>query len=130
MNLLNDICKSRNGEIKDQSYSNFSLENDMDPKLNLLNFQNLPELSEIEEMFASRVHVLMKRYRLESGSIGCKGNVLNLEQNVKKPSTLYHLMQKNFLNLFLGKNNVNSPEGCKDFKARRWAIRNWLVFFK
>ena len=72
LNLLNEICKNCNSEIKDHSFSNFSMQNDIDPKLNLLRSQNLPELCETEEMLMSRVHVVMKCYRLESGSISYK----------------------------------------------------------
>ena len=78
----NDICKNCSLSIKDHNFSDFSSENNMDQKLYLLHAHNLPELSEIEEMLISRVHVVIKCYRLESGSIGCKGNVLNLEQNI------------------------------------------------
>ena len=72
----------------------------------------------------------MKCYRQENGSKGYKENVLNLAQNVKKSFNSLPLNAKELLVIILRKNNISTPEACKDFKARRWAIRNWLVFLK
>ena len=81
-------------------------------------------------MLISRVHVVMKCYRLESGSIGCKGNVLNLEQNIQKTFNSLPLSASELPIVILRKNSINNTNGFKDFKARRWAIRKWLIFLK
>ena len=51
------------------------------PELNSILLQ-LPELTDIEEMFIARVHALMKAHRLSRGSIGYQGNMINMRQDM------------------------------------------------
>eukprot|EP00957_Ditylum_brightwellii_P075895 5768634-Ditylum_brightwellii.AAC.1 len=43
---------------------------------------HLPKLSEIKEMLIAYVCPVMKTYRLKGGTIGYKGNVLSIEQDI------------------------------------------------
>ena len=53
----------------------------MDPIIDeILNSFKLPKLNDIEEFLISRVHVVMKVHRLVKGSVGCKGNIMNIEK--------------------------------------------------
>ena len=60
----------------------YSKENNMDPRINEI-INVLPKLNDIEEMFIARVHVVIKVYCLSKGSIGYKGNIINMEQDIQ-----------------------------------------------
>eukprot|EP00957_Ditylum_brightwellii_P071525 5437921-Ditylum_brightwellii.AAC.1 len=63
----------------------------------------LPKLSEIEEMLISCVYPMMKTYHLKGGTIGYKGDVLNIEQGIV---TFEY----------------------KDFRVQHQAIQQWPTF--
>ena len=44
----------------------------------------LPKLIDIEEIFISLVHVVIKACQLAKGNARCKGNVLSMEQDIQK----------------------------------------------
>eukprot|EP00957_Ditylum_brightwellii_P039367 2977665-Ditylum_brightwellii.AAC.1 len=62
---------------------------------------HLPKLSKIEEILIAQVYPVMKTYHLKGGTIGSKGDVLNIEQDIV---------------------------GYKDFRVQRQAIHQWLTF--
>ena len=90
----NDCIRSRNKN--GFGVRIMSRENDMDPGHDNILMHDLPVLTEIEEMFISRVHVVMQAYRLKGGRMGYKGNVLNIEQDVKKHLKPYLFLLTNF----------------------------------
>eukprot|EP00957_Ditylum_brightwellii_P110852 8455088-Ditylum_brightwellii.AAC.1 len=56
-------------------------ENDMDPYQDGFP-HHLPKLSKIEEMLIVCVYPVVKTYQLKGGTIGYKGDVLNIEQDI------------------------------------------------
>ena len=71
----------------------------------------LPKLTDIEEMFIARVHVVMKVYRLSKGAIGCQGNMLNMEQDVVPVFNKLSLLPEDMPIFVARKNNPNAPGG-------------------
>eukprot|EP00957_Ditylum_brightwellii_P203015 15332872-Ditylum_brightwellii.AAC.2 len=44
---------------------------------------HLSKFTQIEEMLIARVYPVMKTYWLQSGTVGCKGNGLNIEEEIQ-----------------------------------------------
>jgi len=123
-----DLCKKTlaNETISVHLYSD---ENNMDPKLYLI-YNHLPKLNDIEEMFISRVYVVMSVYRLSKGNIGYKENVLNMQQDVQAVLTKLPQLLSDLPIFIARKSNSNCPNGYKDFIINREKILRWLVFLK
>ena len=118
---------------KDVAVRKFAADNDMDPVPDGQDYPwHLPQLSEIEEMLIAQVHVIMKCYRLQNGSIGYKGQVLNMEQDVQGMVNSLPLRPETAPIVWIRKptkkKNDGNPAGFKDFRVRRWAISLWLQF--
>ena len=124
----NDCIRSRNKN--GFGVRIMSCENDMDPGHDNILMHDLPVLTEIEEMFISRVHVVMQAYRLKGGRMGYKGNVLNIEQDVKKTLETLPLSPNQLPVIIVRMKNQQNEEGFKDFRVRRNAILQWLYFLK
>ena len=106
-----------------------SSENDLDPKIESM-YHLLPELNDIEEMFITRVHVVMKVFQIGNGNIGYKGNVLNIEQDIQPVINKLPLIPSEMPIFVCRKSNPNSPSGYKDFNVNRDKILRWLVWLK
>ena len=124
------MCE-RTRKMEDVKVRLMSKENTMDPdpestKIMLL----LPKLTDIEEMFIARVHVVMKVYRLSKGVAGCQGNMLNVEQDVVPVFNKLPLLPENLPTFVARKNNPNAPGDYKDFKINRNNMLTWLVWLK
>merc|ERR1719221_2091740 len=101
----------------------------MDPKLHQLpNY--LLELNDIEELFISRIHVVMKVYRLEKENAGYKGNMLNVEQDLQTALNKLPLLPSELPVFVVRKSNPSCSNRYKDFRIRRDNILKWLIFFK
>eukprot|EP00957_Ditylum_brightwellii_P164229 12503270-Ditylum_brightwellii.AAC.1 len=59
----------------------FAAENNMNPYQDGF-LHHLPKFSEIVEMLITCVYPVMKTYHLKGGTIGYKGDVLDIEQNI------------------------------------------------
>ena len=89
---------------------------------------HLPKLSEIEEMLIARVYPVMKTYRLKGGTIGYKGDVLNIEQDIGGLVSSLPQRINQLPVMIVRKQNTNVAVGYKDFRVRRQAIQQWLTF--
>ena len=90
----------------------------------------LPKLNSIEEMLIARVHPFMRVYRLESGVLGYKGGIANLEQDTLSFINQLPSLPSEVPVFIIRKPNINSPTGYKDFKINRDHIMAWLMFLK
>ena len=133
-NLVSLICERCTREKRTHvGISCFSKDNDLDPYKDGYP-HHLPTLSDIEEIIISKVFVVMRVYRLKgSGSVGYKGNVLNIEQDLNEqvesicvslprlPTELPYLV--------IRKDSCDTT-GFKDFKININKIREWLVWLQ
>ena len=92
--------------------------------------QELPKLSQIEEMMIARVHVIMSCYRLEAGTVGYKGSVLNCEQDPTTTINNLPTSPHDIPVVIIRKINVNKPENYKDFRVKKNNIITWLDWLK
>ena len=81
-------------------------------------------------MFIARVHVVMKVYRLSKGSIGYKGNIINMEQDIQPVINKLPLIPSELPIFVTRKSNPNALYGYKDFMINRENILKWLQFLK
>eukprot|EP00957_Ditylum_brightwellii_P165953 12635621-Ditylum_brightwellii.AAC.1 len=97
-------------------------ENNMDPYQDGFP-QHLPKLSETEEMFIACAYPVMKIYCLEGGTVGYKGDMLNIDQDIGR--LVSSLLQKiNQLPIMVvQKCNMNVTMGYKDFRVQHQAIQ-------
>eukprot|EP00957_Ditylum_brightwellii_P044534 3377744-Ditylum_brightwellii.AAC.1 len=88
----------------------------MDPYQNGF-LHHLPKLSKIKEMLIACVYLVMKTYHLKEGTIGYKGDVLNIEQDIG--GLVSSLPQRiNQLPIMIApKQNTNVTVGYKDFRV-------------
>jgi len=77
------------------------------------------ELNDIEELFISRIHVVMKVYRLEKGNAGYKGNILNMEQDLQTALNKLPLLPSELPVFLVRKSNPSCSNRYKDFRIRR-----------
>jgi len=96
----------------------------MDLKIDLM-YHLLPQLSNIEEMFIDRVHVVMKVYRLDKGRIGYKGNILNMEQDIQPVMTIAAVSLCTNIILFQLVREVNTLRFDISLWLTRWTRVKW-----
>ena len=100
--------------------------------------ERLPKLSMVEMMLISRVFIVQKVYRLSSGNLGYKGQVLNMEQDLSafanpvtslphNPSDLPMIIVRK---LIQGQAGGGDLPRYKDFKVNRHKIWLWLTWLK
>jgi len=93
---------------------------------------NLPVLSELEEMFIARIHPVMACYRKTSGHSGMKGHCANVYQD--HTAVLNSLPQRvEDLPVYLAARPANVAADEVDFApliVRREAILRWLTFLQ
>ena len=78
----NDISKKRaNGKSTPKQIHPLSSENGMVPNVNSAPPDDLPVLTELEEMFIARIHPVMAYYRKKSGHSVMKGHCANVYQD-------------------------------------------------
>ena len=96
----------------------------------LVRLAALPELSAMEESLIARNYFFMKSYILSNGTMGFRGQVLNMEQDIAP--IVGHLRLPRRVEevpvYIVRKPNSNTPEGYKDFKVRRENLRSWIEF--
>jgi hypothetical protein len=95
--------------------------NDMDPFPRGYPF-HLPEATPMKEAMCSRVFVVMKSYYLSNGSLGYRGSVLNLEQDISNIVIAAALpwLPEELPVWIVRKHRQDLPDGYKDlrFNAR------------
>eukprot|EP00957_Ditylum_brightwellii_P091052 6932289-Ditylum_brightwellii.AAC.1 len=79
-------------------------------------------------MLVDRVYPVMKTYRLEGGTVGYKGNVLNIEQDIKGLVMSLPARVNQLPIIIVRKRNSSSTPGFKDFRVRCQVIKDWLTF--
>ena len=99
----------------------YSIENDMDPRIDeTLNLFKLPKLNDIEELFISRVHVVMKACRLAKVSVGHEGNVMKLELDMQPLINKLPFIAADLPVLIVRKlADSNNSNVYKDFKVNK-----------
>jgi len=108
-------CEIQRHDEKNGHVRRFAAENDLDPYPHYYPSQ-LPVLFMIEEMMISRIHIIMKSYRLKSGSVRYKGNVINCEQDFAE-HLLRHLplLPKDLPIFIVRLLHQHTPTGYRDF---------------
>ena len=130
------ICKDCLASQKNNNnILKFGAENDMDPFFGrtdeaMARLAALPPLSDMEEALIARNYVVMKSFIFSNGSMGFRGQVLNMEQDISPFVEQLRLPRRveEIPVYIVRKPNSNTPEGYKDFKVRREALRLWLEF--
>ena len=107
--------------------------NDLDPFVKSYPY-TLPILSDIEEIFISKVFVEMKVYRFKgSNLVGFKGNVLNIEQDlndqVKQVCSVFPRLPTEIPCFIMGKDSRN-VSGFKDVNINLNNIRRWIIWLQ
>ena len=95
---------------------------------------NFPVLTTIEQLLISKVFVVMQVYRLKgTGAIAYKGHCLNIEMDLKEPSswcTTLPWLPKELPVLLIKLRHHNQLDEIKDFKININNIHVWLVHLK
>lgn len=101
----------------------------MDPKIYSIHYLLL-ELNNIEQMFITRVNVVMKEFQIGNSNISYKGNVLNVEKEIQPVINRLPLIPSEIPMVKYRKSNPNSPSGNKYFNVSRDKILSWLAWLK
>ena len=118
----------------------YTADNDMDPlhprvgDVHLFHQERLalPQLSAMEEALIAKNCVIMQGYRLRGGGTAFKGNVISFPQDIndiclklpRLPSSLNIVIAR------CKKTTEADIESFIDFKVRRKAVHEWLLFLK
>jgi hypothetical protein len=112
-------------------HHHFSAVNDLDPIPHGRSYPfHLPELHPTEQQLIAPAYVVMRAYRMEKGNYGYKGQCLNLQQNIQDVADSLPQRVEDLPICWIRKRNQQTPEGHRDFRVRRAAVREWLVWLK
>ena len=91
----------------------------------------LPELSELEEMYISRIHPVMACYRKKGGQSGMKGHCANIfQEHVAIQHSLPPRIEDMPVYLAVRPCNVDAEADFTPLIVRRHAVFQWLTFLQ
>lgn len=108
----------------------FSPQNNMNPGL-MSGTSVLLKLTQIEEMFITRVHCFVEVRQIRGQQYRYRGHVVNFLNNTPKVYNVLTLLPENFDVIIICPKNWNSDKCMKnqfrkDFRARKPVIKQWL----
>lgn len=89
---------------------------------------NLPKLSQTEEMLIALACPLMTCYRLKGGMIGYKGNCINLPQDLQNLARVLPRSIASLPIIIVCRQDQDSPTSFQDFHVNRANVLQWLRY--